>query len=343
MSDQPQTTQPSPVRITPARKLGIGLAVVALPVAAAMTVWELKQRDDASNDELERGFRYDDAAMRQVDPALIGYHEVSQIQTGMQKPACIAMGADGKLYVAAKELVKVFDSGGQAVRSFAISGEPTAIAADVAGQVYVALRYHVEVFGVDGARKASWSGLGPTAHISSVAVGHDRVYVADSGQRAGRVLAYALDGSSAGELAKADAKGGVPGIITPSSHMDVAVAADGNVWVANPGRHQLELYSPAGELLRSFGQSGTAIDQFLGCCNPSDFALLSDGRIVTAEKGVPRVKVFRDDGHFQNVVAAPASFGDNRAGLDVVTDSTGRVLVLEPGTSAIRVFAEKHS
>ena len=116
---------------------------------------------------------------------------------------------------------------------------------------------------------------------------------------------------------------------------------DGNLWVANPGRHQLELYTPAGELLRSFGQSGNAIDQFLGCCNPSDFALLSDGRIVTAEKGVPRVKVFKDDGHLQTVVAGPDSFGDNRAGLDIATDSAGRILILEPGTASIRVFAAK--
>jgi hypothetical protein len=31
----------------------------------------------------------------------------------------------------------------------------------------------------------------------------------------------------------------------------------------------------------------------MGCCNPACFALLSDGRIVTVEKGVPRIKVFR--------------------------------------------------
>ena len=83
------------------------------------------------------------------------------------------------------------------------------------------------------------------------------------------------------------------------------------------------------------------MEQFLGCCNPSDFALLSDGRIVTAEKGVPRVKVFKDDGHFQSVVATPDSFGDNRAGLHLAADADGRVLVLEPGTNSIRIFAAK--
>ncbi len=344
MSDEPKTPQQAPVnlpKISPARRIGIGLAVVALPVAAAVGLWEFKQRDDASNDELERGYKYDDAAMRQIDPTLIGYAQVAQIQTGMQKPTCISLGTDGKLYVAGKELVKVLDLTGKELRSFAITGEATAVAADASGRVYVGLRDHVEVFSADGTRTATWSSLGPTSHISSIALSKDRVYVADSGQRFGRALVYALDGSSAGEIGKADQKAGIPGIITPSSHMDVAVAADGNIWVANPGRHQLELYTPTGELLRSFGQSGNAIDQFLGCCNPSDFALLSDGRIVTAEKGVPRVKVFKDDGHFQNVVATPDSFGDNRAGLDLAADPAGRILILEPGTTTIRVFAAK--
>ena len=217
MSEQQQPTQTpmAPQKLTPARKIGIGLAVVALPVAAAVGLWELKQHDDASNDELERGFKYDDAAMRQIDPAMIGYNEVAQIQTGMQKPTCIALGADEKLYVAGKELVKVLDLKGQELRSFAITGEATAVAADATGRVYLGLRDHVEAFSPDGTRVATWSTLGPTSHISSIAVSREKVYVADSGQRFGRALVYGLDGSSSGELAKADAKAGVPGIITP--------------------------------------------------------------------------------------------------------------------------------
>lgn len=341
MSNEPTPSPQIPQKLTPVRKVGIGLAVVALPVAAAMGLWQLKQHDDATNEELEQGFRYDDVKLRQIDPALIGYTQVSQIQTAMQKPTCMAMGADGKLYVAGNALVKVFDPKGQELRSFAITGEPTAIAADAAGQVYLALRDHVEVFSSSGSRLATWSSLGPKSHISSVAVAADRVYVADSGQRNGRVLAYGLDGSNAGEIARADVKAGIKGIVTPSPHMDVAVTSDGNIWVANPGHRQLELYSPSGELLRHFGEAGTQIHQFLGCCNPSDFALLSDGRIVTAEKGIPRIKVFQDDGHFESVVAGPDSFGSNRAGIDIATDSAGRILVLEPGTTSIRVFAAK--
>jgi hypothetical protein len=101
----------------------------------------------------------------------------------------------------------------------------------------------------------------------------------------------------------------------------------------------MEAYTRDGELQRFFGSAGSAIEQFLGCCNPSNFAILSDGRIVTAEKGVPRVKVYSPQGALESVVAAPSQFGDNNSGLDLATDSQGRVLVLEPGLQVIRVFA----
>jgi hypothetical protein len=339
MSDK--APEPSRPVISPTRRIGIGLAVVALPVAAAVTVWELKQNEDKNNDDRERGFRYDDAALRQIDPSLIGYREEAQIQTQMSKPTCFTVGPDGRIYIGGDRLAKVLDSKGRELLSFQLAAEATSIAAAKDGTIYVGLGSHVDVYSPDGKPKASWASVGAGSYISSIAVSDRGVYVADSGLRVGRVLAFDLEGNRTGELAREHAKAGIPGIITPSQHMDVAIAADGNVWVANPGRHQLELYSPAGELLRSFGQSGTAIEQFIGCCNPSDFALLSDGRIITAEKGVPRVKVFSDDGHLTSVVAGPDSFGGNRAGLDIAADAQGHVLVLEPGINAIRVFSEK--
>lgn len=343
MSDPSPSNPTSPSKpISPAKKLGIGLTVVALPIAAAVGVWQFKQAEDANNEDLESGFKYDMAALSKVDPALIGYREVGVIPTQMQSPTCMAISKDGKILVGAANLVKVLDARGQELLSFPVSSSATAIASSPTGDVYVGLKDRVAVYAATGELKATWPTLGPTAHITCIAVSDTAAYVADAGGRVGRAMVFALDGTLKGQIAKADAAKQIPGISTPSPHMDLAIAADGKIWVANPGHHQLELYSPAGELLRSFGSSGTGIEQFLGCCNPSDFALLSDGRIVTAEKGVARIKVYKDDGHFQSVVAPPSAFGDNRAGLDVATDSSGRVLVLEPGTSSIRIFAENH-
>ena len=99
---------------------------------------------------------------------------------------------------------------------------------------------------------------------------------------------------------------GIPGLVCPSPHLDVVVSAEGNVIIANPGRHRVETYSPRGEILSFFGRSSLDIGGFGGCCNPTDLALLPDGKIVTSEKGVARVKVYTPGGKLESVVATPA-------------------------------------
>ena len=326
-----------------AKKLGVGLALVLLPAGAAVTAWILQQGEGRRNADLEKSFNYDIdvKAMRTVDPALVKYKEVGKIETGMDSPRSIAVGADGQIIVAGDRLVRVLQSDGRVSNSFAISGEATAVDASHNGTIYIAMKDRVARFaaGSSSAGATEWATLEKGSHVTSIAVAKDVVYMADAGRRAGRVLKFDLSGKFLGEIAAKDDAKGIPGILTPSPHMDLAITADGNVWVANPGHHQLELYSPDGTLQGSWGKAGTTIDTFLGCCNPSDFALLSDGRIVTAEKGIARVKIYQPDGHFQSVVATPEQFGGNRAGLDLATDARGRVLLLEPGTRGIRVFA----
>ncbi len=328
-----------------AKKFGVGLALVVLPAGAAVSAWILKQGEDRRNADLERGFNYDIdvKGMRAVDPALVKYKEVGKIETGMDSPRCIAVGPDGPI-VAGDRLVRVHHPEGVLLSylpSFAISGEATAVAAGPDGTIYVAMKDRIARYPTRqlSAVVTEWEPLAKDSHITSIAVSKDAVYVADAGRRAGRVLKFDLNGKFLSEIAAKDDAKGIPGILTPSAHMDLAIAPDGNIWVANPGHHQLELYSPDGTLQRYWGSAGTTIDTFLGCCNPSDFALLSDGRLVTAEKGIARVKIYQPDGHFESVVATPDQFGGNRAGLDLAADAQGRVLVLEPGTRGIRVFA----
>lgn len=326
-----------------AKKLGVGIALVLLPAGAAVTAWILKQGEDRGNADLEKSFNYDIdvKGMRTVDPALVKYKEVGKIETGMDSPRCIAVGADGQIIVGGDRVVRVVQADGRVSKSLAISGEATAVAAGPDGTIYVGMKDRIAQYpaGQFSAIVTQWKPLAKDSHITSIAVAKDAVYVADAGRRAGRVLKFDLAGRFLGEIAAKDDAKGIPGILTPSPHMDVAVAADGNIWVANPGHHQMELYSPDGTFQRYWGSAGTTIDTFLGCCNPSDFALLSDGQIVTAEKGIARVKIYQSDGHFQSVVATPEQFGGNRAGLDLATDAQGRVLLLEPGTRGIRVFA----
>ena len=323
-------------RPTTARRLGVGVALVVLPVGAAYTAWHLKQAEDRSNEAQEKNFAYDDKAVRTIDPALVKYREVGRIETGMQAPKCIITTADGRVLVGGERMVRVLDAKGVPVTSFAISGTPECLAMATDGTIYVGMKDHVEVYSGSGQLKATWAAPGNLARLTSIAVSGQDVFVADAGRRV--VVRYGLDGKVGTEIGRQDAAQAVPGLVAPSPHMDVATTPDGSVWVANPGRHQLELYSRDGELQRFWGKGGSAVEEFFGCCNPSNIALLSDGSIVTAEKGVARVKLYQPQGEFDCIVAGPNAFGDNREGLKLAADNAGRVMVLEPGTRAIRIF-----
>jgi hypothetical protein len=78
--------------------------------------------------------------------------------------------------------------------------------------------------------------------------------------------------------------------------------------------------------------------------------MFPDGRFVTCEKGIPRIKVYGLEGTFQTVVADPKILGqqpnmteeirdEHQAKVfDVAIDERGRVLVLDPSQRRLRFF-----
>ena len=113
------------------------------------------------------------------------------------------------------------------------------------------------------------------------------------------------------------------------------------------------MYTPDGDLDSFWGEESPTVDGFFGCCNPCHLALLPDGRFVTSEKGIPRVKIYDSAGDFESVVAGSeqlglpmAALGDARSKgvehiYDVAADGRGRVLVLDPVGKCVRVFVAK--
>jgi hypothetical protein len=84
-------------------------------------------------------------------------------------------------------------------------------------------------------------------------------------------------------------------------------------------------------------------------------ALFPDGRFVTAEKGIPRVKVYSADGTFESVVVGPETLAPTATAaeetrpehkllaVDVAVDGSGRIWVLDPGARQLRVFEQKRT
>ncbi len=284
--------------------------------------------------ELGKSFDYSLDEFRIVDPSLIHYTELEPILPTLGNLSALAITPDGKIIVGGENAIEVI--GGKTVP---MVGTPSCLAMDDAGTLFVGMRDHVEIFSKDW-KKTSWPPLGEKAFFTSIAVDDWYVYVADAGSR--RIWRYKKEGGKPLEIGKKDWANDVRGFNIPSPYFDVAISrTDGSIWAVNPGHHALENYRPDGMPLSKWEAASFGIEGFSGCCNPSHFALMPDGAFVTAEKGLPRVKIHNVDGSLRCVVAAPDQFDDGVVGLDVAVGEQGRIYVLDPSRNQVRIFEEK--
>ncbi|HYM34690.1 MAG TPA: hypothetical protein VET48_04790 [Steroidobacteraceae bacterium] len=219
------------------------------------------------------------------------------------------------------------------------------------GFIYVGLRERVEVYDANFQSRGVWEKPSGKPYFTGLAVNSDDAFVADAGNRV--VLRYDRTGKLKGRIGAKDKDKDIPGFIVPSAFFDVEIAPDGLLRVSNPGRHRVETYTLDGDFEGAWGKPGAAIENFCGCCNPINLAVLSDGRMVTVEKGIPRVKVYSAEGAFESVVAGAESFVENAAacgpqdctvgGLDAVVDRDGRIYVLDFVAANVRVLEPKHN
>jgi hypothetical protein len=288
---------------------------------------------------------YDDSAYRKTDPQLIHYHETHRFQTPYPSPRSIDITVGGELIIAAGKHISWHKSDGTLVSEFALGDEARCLAVTEEGMIFAGLRDHVEVFERKGSRLATWEAPAKNAYFTGLVVAGADVLVADAGGRV--VLRYNRLGKLKTRIGERK-KDQTTGFIVPSPFFDVAIAPDGLLRVTNPGRHRVEAYTFDGDLEYSWGVAGAAIENFCGCCNPINLAVLKDGYVVTFEKGIPRVKVYSPEGKFRSVVAGPEAFPENRkvcgpndctlGGLDGVVDSKGRIYILDVVAGNVRVM-----
>jgi glucose/arabinose dehydrogenase len=313
--------------------------LVILGLGAGFYVW--LQRGQAASSQATPAVQQDatrEQGWRQADPALVKYRGVGQIATGLLQPRGLALTPDQQqIVVVGDEVLRLLSWQGAVQAEWSLGAEPYCVAVAPDGTSYIGFRDHVETYSGQGQRIAQWARAGAKSYFCSVAVSGQDIYVGDAGQRV--VLRYDVSGNVVGYIGQKDPARRIPGLVMPSPHLDVVVGPDGLLRVTNPGRRSVEVYDALGNLKASWGKSGLDLAGFSGCCNPTDLALLADGRVVTAEKGIPRVKVYSAAGAFESVVAPPDALSTAAAGMDLAVDSQGRVLVLDPPARAIRVFA----
>ena len=285
-------------------------------------------------------YEYDLDPFRDVPEELALYEETGRIDTGMKRPRQVDVDSKGLIYVAGDGGVRVFDGDGALVRGFKTGSAAHCIAVAADGTLYVGLENHVEVYSSDGKRQAQWMSLGENAFLTDVAVGKGEVFVADFDSKL--VWRFDTTGKLLGHIGERDVEKGFPGFHLPSPYFSLALAPDGSLWVVNPGKLRVEKHTKEGVFQESWGEPDMRIKGFCGCCNPTDVEILADGSFVTSEKGLPRVKVYDAKGTLKAVVAGPKQFAEGTVGLDLAVDAAGRILVLDPRAKAVRFFSKKN-
>jgi len=295
---------------------------------------------------LSSEFVYDAAKLQEVDAKLIHYEEKPSIESGLKELRGIAVNDKG-IFVVGDQQLAIFDSAGTSQARFKVEEPPRCVAVGPEGRLYVGFKDFVGVYKANGILERQWGRLRSGAVITSIAIGQAEAFVADAGNRA--ILRYELDGRQKGLIGKKELAQKKSHFVIPSPYFDVALGPGNLLWVANTGQHLVEAYTMEGEKEFSWGKSSMGVAGFCGCCNPAHFALLPDGRFVTSEKGLARIKVYSPKGDFESVVAPPNCFPQlldsnkaNSTGLDVAVDAEGMIYVAESYSGKIRRFVKKN-
>jgi hypothetical protein len=330
----------------------IGLVIAGAIGLGAWALVQIEKQDQASSG-LGGTYQYDISSLAYIDPNQIQYEVVLPlIKTGYVTARSLCVDRDGLIWVAGDQTVRAFKRDGTLVRTLLADGPTTCVVVTPENQVYVGLRDRVAVYGSDFKLDTAWPSLGENAVITSLAVSDTQVFVADAGHR--EVVIYDLDGQVTQRFGQADDDQGFEGIIVPSAYFDLVLSQDGLLRVVNPGRLRVDAFTLDGQYEFSWGEPGSVIERFCGCCNPCALTLLPDGGFVTAEKGLMRVKVYNSDGGFEGAVAGPVELGvrvepkicrtpdECKANaLDVAVDEAGNIYVLDTEHAQVRVFTKK--
>ena len=325
--------------------------IVAVAIVAAVAIIKL-DTTGKSGSGLPDAYNYDIDKLAKIDPNLIIYSEsTAAFNTGLTASQAIAIDSHGKIYVAGDKAIRLFGHAGDLITVLTLKGEPRSIAVDTDGTIYTAINDHIEVYDATGKQLAVWESLGDKAILTSIAVAKDDVFVADAGNRI--VIRYDKQGKVIKRLGKKDPDRNIPGFVIPSPYFDLAIARDGLLRVVNPGMHRIEAYTFDGDLEFFWGEFSSAIDGFVGCCNPVNFAILSDGNFITCEKGLVRVKVYNAEGKFTAVVAGPEQLIPGKTplicyypaqcqsgGFDVATGTKDQVYVLDTVNNVVRTYSK---
>jgi hypothetical protein len=318
------------------QKIFIGAGLLLLVV---IIIFIAKDLFFSSGDDNPNPYEYGLDKLKKTDSLLVAFKEIKQFTPGMEEVHGIAVDPSDRIYVCGSNGVEIFDNSGKPEMQIPLNGVTRSVAVDLAGRIYLGVEDHIEVFDSKGKPLGKWKSESKNSILTSIAVTPADVFVADAGEKV--VYHYDPKGNLISRIGEKDPQNNIAGFVVPSPFFDLGIDHSGKLWVVDPGRHTLINFNPDGKLVSKWGKASMGVDGFCGCCNPSDFAFLSDGSFVTSEKGIERIKVYDQNGNYQYLVSTPGSFDEGTRGLDLAVDSQDRILVLDPARKKVRFFVKK--
>jgi len=248
----------------------------------------------------------------------------------------IDVGTDDRIFALGDEEVRIYGAGGKVVGRWQAPAKAGCLTAGPGGSVCVGAGNFVEIYDAGGARLGGFAAgdAKAPARITAIKTYGKEILVADADARI--IRRYDRSGRQLGVIGTQSKTGS---FILPNKSLDFDVDAKGVVRATDTGRHQVTAWTIDGAPLGRFGKFGMANpEDFVGCCNPVNLAIAPDGRIVTAEKMISRVKVYEPDGKLLAVIG-PENFDPECIHIHLALDSKGRILAADPVRREIKIFS----
>ncbi len=243
----------------------------------------------------------------------------------------VSTGKDGAVYLGGDSFVNCYDKDLKLVWSVKTPYPVTALATH--GDTLLATSVEVlMVMNLSGKIEGEWGPFEEKCIITSVTLNDKYAAFADAGNK----MVFILDRK--GAVVSMIGQNGDQ-FVLPSPYFDLALDNDNSLLIANTGHRRVETRDLEGKVLSQFGEPGIAPEAFCGCCNPAHFILIPGG-IVTAEKGLNRIKILTRSGEFKEFVSSDNNFVAS-VPLDLASPDGVTIYAANPADSRLYVFTRK--
>jgi sugar lactone lactonase YvrE len=243
----------------------------------------------------------------------------------------VAATDDGGIYLAGDSFISSYTA--DLSLKWEYDTEPITAIAAKNDRIYAISEKKVMIFDNSGKKITDWGAFASNSILTSVSANDTYIAIADAGTK----LVYVLDlnGNMQYTIGKSGEK-----FIVPSPYFDLCFADDNTLFIANPGKFRIERRKIDGTLIDFFGEAGIAPSEFCGCCNPAHIAVKNQN-IVTAEKGINRIKILNENGEFVEFVSSKNNFSPPIP-LDIAVSSDGNMIYgAYSGSSKLYIFKRK--